>query len=158
MRAAILLTLLLLVGTVLAQESVPALGRASDKGQRLFDQRPSSTSVVPDRGEQDLRPHTMVEEAPSFPGGMSELDKFLQAHVQYPELARKEFIYGVVYVSFMVEVDGAISEAKILRGIGGGCDEEALRVVEAMPKWSPSKQDGEAVRMQLNLPIEFKLR
>ena len=84
--------------------------------------------------------------------------KYLSKNIRYPEQAKKENIQGRVYVTFVVEKDGSITNAKVLRSIGGGCDEEALRVVNAMPKWEPGKLQGTPVRVQFNLPIVFKLQ
>ena len=101
---------------------------------------------------------TIVEDMPSFPGGEAELFKYLGKSIKYPQMAQDASISGVVYVTFVVGKDGKISDAKVLRGIGGGCDEEALRVVRAMPTWKPGKQRGKPVTVQYNLPIRFTLR
>ncbi len=100
---------------------------------------------------------TVVEEMPEFPGGPSEMMKFLANNLTYPEQARRQKIEGRVFVNFVVEKDGAVSNVTILRGIGAGCDEEAIRVVELMPKWTPGYQRGQAVRVSFNLPIKFAL-
>ncbi len=100
----------------------------------------------------------VVEVDPEFPGGMEALTKYLSENIKYPEQAKKDKIQGKVYISFVVEKDGSVADAKVLRGIGGGCDEEALRVVNAMPKWTPGKQRNTPVRVQFNLPIVFKLQ
>ena len=102
-------------------------------------------------------PLTIVEQMPEFPGGKDALIAYISKNLNYPEQAVEEGIEGVVYVSFVVEEDGKISNAKVLRGIGGGCDEEALRVVQRMPNWTPGKQRGEALRVKYNLPIRYKL-
>jgi protein TonB len=101
---------------------------------------------------------TIVEDMPAFPGGEAELFKYLGKAIKYPQMAQDAGISGVVYVTFVVGKDGKISDAKVLRGIGGGCDEEALRVVRAMPAWKPGKQRGKPVTVQYNLPIRFTLR
>lgn len=101
---------------------------------------------------------TIVEDMPSFPGGEAELFKYLGKSIKYPQMAQDASISGVVYVTFVVGKDGKISDAKVLRGIGGGCDEEALRVVRSMPAWKPGKQRGKPVTVQYNLPIRFTLR
>lgn len=101
---------------------------------------------------------TIVEEMPSFPGGEAELFKFLGKNIKYPQMASDAGISGVVYVTFVVDKDGKIRDVKVLRGIGGGCDEEAIRVVKSMPAWKPGKQRGKAVTVQYNLPIRFTLR
>lgn len=89
---------------------------------------------------------TVVESMPEFPGGTGELYKYLGNSIKYPPLAKESGIQGRVFVNFVVEPDGSISNVKVLRGIGGGCDEEAIRVVENMPSWKPGKQRGKAVR------------
>ncbi|HOP42347.1 MAG: energy transducer TonB [Flavobacteriales bacterium] len=101
---------------------------------------------------------TIVEEMPSFPGGEEELFKYLGKSIKYPQMAADAGISGVVYVTFVVDKDGKVKDAKVLRGIGGGCDEEAIRVVKAMPPWKPGKQRGKAVKVQYNLPIRFTLK
>ncbi|MCK7535289.1 MAG: energy transducer TonB [Marinilabiliales bacterium] len=84
----------------------------------------------------------VVENAPAFPGGDGARMKFLQENIKYPQMARESGIQGTVYVTFVVERNGSVTDVKILRGIGGGCDEEAVRVVKNMPKWEPGKQRG----------------
>lgn len=101
---------------------------------------------------------TIVEEMPSFPGGEAELFKYLGKNVKFPPMAQDAGISGVVYVTFVVDENGKVRDPKVLRGIGGGCDEEALRVMKAMPNWEPGKQRGKPVRVQYNLPIRFTLR
>ena len=99
----------------------------------------------------------VVENMPAFPGGDTARIKYLKENLRYPEVAIREGIQGRVFVTFVVEEDGTLSDVKVLRGIGGGCDEEAVRVIESMPKWKPGKQRGKAVRVQFNMPILFKL-
>lgn len=94
---------------------------------------------------------------PEFVGGTDSLYRYMAANIHYPEQAKKDGIQGRVFVRFTVEADGSVTNAEVLRGIGGGCDEEALRVVQAMPKWKPGTKDGHPVRVQYNLPINFKL-
>lgn len=101
---------------------------------------------------------TIVENMPEFPGGTEELFKYLGKNIKYPPMAKDAGIKGKVYVTFVVDKNGSIDDVKVLRGIGGGCDEEAIRVVKGMPKWSPGKQRGKSVRVQYNLPINFILR
>lgn len=99
----------------------------------------------------------VVENAPAFPGGDMARMKFLQDNIKYPIMSKESGIQGTVYVTFVVERSGAVTDVKILRGIGGGCDEEAMRVVKNMPKWEPGKQRGKPVRVQFNMPIKFTL-
>ena len=108
--------------------------------------------------EEEALVFTVVESMPKFPGGERGLLKYLADNIRYPEMARESGIQGRVFVSFIVETDGSISDIRVLRGIGGGCDEEAIRVVEYMPEWIPGKQRNKLVRVQFNLPIRFVLR
>ncbi len=100
---------------------------------------------------------TIVEEMPSFPGGDEPRIKFLRDNIVYPQMAKENNIQGTVYVSFVVNSNGKVIDVKLLRGIGGGCDEEAVRVVKLMPPWNPGKQNGKSVRVQFNMPIRFTL-
>lgn len=100
----------------------------------------------------------IVEEMPSFPGGEGQLVKYLGDNIKYPAIARENNITGTVFVTFVVGPDGSVKDVKVLRGIGGGCDEEAKRVVMAMPKWKAGKQRGKSVSVQYNLPIRFTLK
>lgn len=99
----------------------------------------------------------VVEVQPEFPGGMDSMYAFIQKNLIYPEKAKAEGIEGRVFITFTIEKDGSVSNVKILRGIGGGCDEAAKEVVEKMPKWKPGTQRGKPVRVQFNLPIKFEL-
>lgn len=110
-----------------------------------------------DHGNSD-EPFVLVENMPEFPGGEGALFEFLGKNLKYPRFAVENEIQGTVHVTFVVERDGNITGVQILRGIGGGCDEEAVRVIRNMPKWSPGKQRGIPVRVQFNLPVKFSLR
>lgn len=99
-----------------------------------------------------------VEEPPSFPGGEDKLMEYLSKNIKYPTIAKENNIQGRVYVTFVVDKDGKVTGAKVLRGIGGGCDEEALRVVKNMPEWKPGRQNGRSVLVQYNLPVVFNLK
>ena len=100
----------------------------------------------------------VVEVMPEFPGGAAKMMEYIQKNMKYPMMARESDIQGRVFVNFVVEPDGSISNVAVLRGIGGGCDEEAVRVVQSMPKWNPGKQRGTAVRCAFTVPIIFKLQ
>lgn len=98
-----------------------------------------------------------VDHSPSFPGGEEARLLFLQTHLRYPLEARNKGIQGTVFVSFVVEKDGAITNTEVVRGIGGGCDEEVLRILELMPKWNPGLHSGKPVRTQFRMPVRFVL-
>lgn len=100
---------------------------------------------------------TSVEKMPEFPGGEAELYKYLSKNLKYPDIATQQGITGKVYVQFVVEKDGSIANPKVLRDIGGGCGDEALRVVRSMPKWTPGIQRTKKVRVQYTLPVNFQL-
>lgn len=114
-------------------------------------------AVVEEEDVAEAEIFMVVEESPSFPGGDEARIKFLQQNIKYPQMARESSIQGTVFVTFVVERDGSVTDVRVLRGIGGGCDEEAIRVIKAMPKWQPGKQRGKPVRVQFNMPIKFTL-
>jgi protein TonB len=97
-------------------------------------------------------------EMPAFPGGENELFKFLNKELKYPDFPLKNGIEGTVYLTFVINRDGSVGDIKILRGVDNFLNDEAIRVVKKMPKWKPGKQNGNAVRVQLNLPVKFKIR
>ena len=99
----------------------------------------------------------IVEKMPEFPGGAEAMMNYLSGNIKYPEEAKEKGVSGRVFINFVIEKDGSVSNAKVMRSIGGGCDEEALRVVNAMPKWKPGVQKGKPVRVSYMLPINFKL-
>jgi protein TonB len=111
-----------------------------------------------EESEEERQIFMVVESMPEFPGGEPALYKYLAENIKYPQMAKESGIQGRVFVTFVVERDGRVTDVRVLRGIGGGCDEEAIRVVAAMPKWAPGKQRGKPVRVQYNLPVKFTLQ
>ncbi len=99
----------------------------------------------------------VVEKMPEYPGGVKALMHYLANHIKYPAEAKKAKVHGRVFISFVVEKDGSISHVNVLRGIGHGCDKEAVKAVENMPRWIPGQQRGKPVRVEYNLPIKFSL-
>ena len=95
---------------------------------------------------------------PEFNGGTAAMMKYITQNIKYPKLAAETGISGRVFVGFIVEKDGSLSNIELLRSIGGGCDEEALRVVRSMPLWNPGMQRGMPVRVKLTLPVKFTLK
>ena len=100
----------------------------------------------------------VVEQMPEFPGGMTEMMKFLQTTVKYPVSAMKDSIQGRVVATFIVETDGSVSSPKILKHVSDDLDAEAIRVIEQMPKWTPGRQKGKEVRVKYTIPISFRLK
>lgn len=107
--------------------------------------------------EEDNTPFTTVEVQPTFMGGNSEMYKFLGKNLKYPTAAQRANIQGKVFLSFIVEKDGSITDIETMKGIGFGCDEEAMRVVKLMPKWIAGKQNGRNVRVKFTIPVFFRL-
>lgn len=101
--------------------------------------------------------YTSVERVPSFPGGIEAFYKFLSKNIVYPKAARDKNTQGKVILSFIVERDGKLSDVKVARGIGDGCDEEAVRVIKLSPAWKPGTQNGHTVRVAYSVPINFAL-
>lgn len=101
--------------------------------------------------------YQMVEVMPEFPGGMDQMAKYLSENINYPEEAKDKNISGRLFIEFVIEKDGSVSNVKVMRSVGGGCDEEGVRVVKAMPKWKPGLMKGKPVRVHYVLPINFKL-
>lgn len=99
----------------------------------------------------------MVEEQPEFTGGNKAFAKYLRKNLKYPKKARRMGIEGKVFVEFVVNKDGSLADIEIIKGIGGGCDEEAVRVLKNSPKWIPGKQRGKSVRVKMSVPIVFRL-
>ncbi len=102
--------------------------------------------------------YQVTEQMPEFPGGQKAMYKFINRNIRYPKKAKENGVEGRVYVRFIVGKDGAIRDVKILKGIGSGCDAEAIRVVKRMPKWKPGRQRGRAVSVKFTLPFSFKLK
>ncbi len=99
-----------------------------------------------------------AEEMPSYSGGETERMKFLADNIKYPQQAAETGIQGTIYIQFVVDSKGNITDVTIMRGIGGGCDEEAVRVIKMMPKWHPGRQNGQTVRVRYTMPVVFKLQ
>jgi len=112
---------------------------------------------VAEKSKMDGEVFTMVESQPRYPGGMDAFYQYLGQEMKYPLQARKAGIEGRVYVQFIVEPDGTISEVTTLKGIGGGCDAEAERVMTNTSGWIPGEQRGKKVRVRMVLPLVFKL-
>ena len=100
----------------------------------------------------------VVEEMPHFPGGPAALQAFLSSNTKYPVVAQENGVQGRVIVSFVVERDGSITDVKVVRSVDPSLDREATRVVKSMPRWSPGKQNGSAVRVKYTVPVVFRLQ
>lgn len=119
----------------------------------VLEPTPSPARPAPAPAVLDL-----ADEMPPFPGGAAALKAYLAGQTQYPDLARERDIQGKVYVQFVVQPDGSLAAVRLARGIGFGCDEEALRLVRNMPRWVPGMQAGAPVAVRYTFPIIFQLQ
>ncbi len=100
----------------------------------------------------------VVENQPEFPGGNAAMMKFLSDNIKYPVIAQENGIQGRVICNFVVERDGSITDVQVVRGVDPSLDREAVRVIQSMPRWTPGKQRGQAVRVRFTLPVVFRLQ
>ena len=119
---------------------------------------PPPAAVVEEEEESAQQIFTVVEEMPKFPGGDAELLKFIAKSIKYPVIAQENGIQGRVICAFVVNRDGSVVDAEVLRGVDPSLDKEALRVIGTMPKWTPGKQRGKPVRVKYTVPITFRLQ
>jgi periplasmic protein TonB len=142
--------------------NVTTVGEPSDGDGILIEETFGGGGNEPDiiEKEIELPPILIAEQMPEFIGGEEEMMKYLGSHIVYPETEKENGIAGTVYLQFVIERDGSISNVNTLRGVRGGVglQNEATRIVQAMPKWLPGKQNGKTVRVQFNLPVNFRLR
>jgi protein TonB len=119
---------------------------APDKAKLVAQAKPDQNGVF-----------TIVEQSATPVGGFESVIKHLQTNLKYPQAARDAKTEGKVYIEFIVQTDGTLSEFKMLKGIGHGCDEEALRVMASLPKWEPGRHQGQVVKQRIVMPVAFKL-
>lgn len=112
----------------------------------------------PPKHEEENKVFDIVEQQPLFPGGPAALMKYLSENTKYPVVAQENGVQGRVYVQFVVEKDGSISDVHVLRGVDPSLDKEAVRVVKSMPRWTPGKQNGITVRVNYRVPVLFRLQ
>lgn len=127
--------------------------QGTNSNETSVDSQKSST----DSEEKEAEPFMYVEQMPTFPGGTEAMYLYVYKDLEYPTVARESGIAGTVIVQFVVSKEGEIQKAKVVRGIGGGCNEEALRIVNSMPRWNPAMHNGRTVPVTFTLPIKFSL-
>lgn len=113
--------------------------------------------IIEDEEPVDEAPKNWAEVMPAFEGGMSNFYKYMGKHIKYPKRAKQLGVEGRVFLQFVVEKDGSLSDIRVIKGIGAGCDEEALRVMQNLPNFIPGKQGDVRVRVQMVVPINFVL-
>ena len=138
------------------QDDLSSKGNTEAPPEEEIKIEETKTQVIEEAPKAEI--FTVVEEQPGYPGGDEARIRFLQENIKYPEEAKELGTQGKVFVTFVVEMDGSITDVRVLRGIGSGCDEEAIRVVKSMPRWVPGKQRGQPVRVQFNMTIKFTLQ
>lgn len=123
-----------------------------------LNERVADEPVKPEpKPEVENKVFDVVEQMPAFPGGMAALNSYLKDNLRYPPVAMENGVQGRVIVSFVVEKDGSVTDVNVARSADPSLDKEAVRVVKAMPKWIPGKQNGQAVRVKYNVPVTFRL-
>lgn len=135
--------------------SAPVMGKSS-AAREAYDQIVVNNKEEKDADEQTV--FVVVETMPEFPGGDKAMKKFIAENLIYPPIVKERGVKGKVFLTFIVKSDGTIADIKVLRGIGGGCDEEAVKVVQKMPRWLPGMQRGQPVNVKYNLVVEFVIR
>lgn len=151
-------TIISIVENELEVEEDIEINVEADQSTIIEEYRPEIPMDLEEEEVMEEEPiFVIVESMPAFPGGEEARLQFLNDNVRYPTMAREAGIQGRVFVEFVIEKDGSVTNVRVVRGIGGGCDEEAIRVVESMPKWIPGKQRNVPVRVRFNMPIRFIL-
>ena len=125
--------------------------------QAEFVEIKDDVPIVVEEPEEEEQIFQVVEERPQFPGGDAELMKYLQKNIKYPSICQEQGIQGRVIVQFVVNTDGSIVDAQVIKPVNPYLDKEALRVISTMPKWIPGKQRGKAVRVRFTVPVTFRL-
>lgn len=121
------------------------------------DPRGVEITEIPEPEPDENSIFQVVETQPEFPGGMAELMKYLQKNIRYPQICKEQRVQGRVIVQFVVNADSTITDVNVVKPVNPYLDQEALRVVKAMPKWKPGEQRGEPVRVRFTLPVTFRL-
>lgn len=130
----------------------------SEEAVEVIDLPPPTTPSSAPAAKEVYGINEALEKVPEFSGGHQGLYRYLSTNLQYPSEAQSADIQGKVVVSFTVCEDGRLCDEKIMQSLGGGCDEEALRVIKAMPKWEPGIKDGKPVKVRYMLPVVFQLQ
>src|SRR5579862_2215651 len=156
MKRTLLLFLLIVpaIATRAQQTSTPKRG---DPNADIIIPAPIGNSTPLPLDDDPNKIYTEVEQTPTFPGGMAKFYNYLQNNLQYPASAKANNIRGKVFLSFVVEKDGAFTDIKVLRGISPDCDAEAIRLMKVCPKWRPGVRSGKPVRVAYSIPVTFSL-
>ena len=144
------------------KETKTAIGsfdvKGNDEGAEVLKAKEIIVQEVEKPKEEETKVFDVVEQMPSFPGGMGALMQYLSSHIKYPVVAEENGIQGRVICTFIVERDGSITDTRVARSVDPSLDKEAVRVINSMPRWIPGKQNGSACRVKFTLPVTFKLQ
>lgn len=138
------------------ENNVPEAEGENDSSGKV-QEIPANTEIVPMTDEEKLKDIILVQTLPEFPGGIVEFMKWLRKNLAYPADARSRKAEGTVIVSFIIDTNGTITDAKVDKGVDAALDDEAMRVIRKMPKWKPGEENGKPCRTMFAIPIEFKL-
>jgi len=141
--------------------SAPVIMKDSEEDEVSYDKKTELKTqplMEKAKGSPSENVLTFVEKMPEYPGGQKAMEAFISQNLQYPKTAAEKGITGRVLIRFQVDENGNITDIKVMRGIGGGCDEEAIRIIKKMGKWIPGKQNGKAVKTYFTLPVVFSLK
>ena len=133
------------------------IDQGGEKFTILIDTIDRNTEIILMPEVSSLKKYEILKVMASFPGGDEARRNFIEKNLVYPRTAKESGITGTVYITFMVDIDGSTKDVAVLRGIGGGCDEEAVRVTKLLPKWNPAKINGKNIPFFFNMPIRFSL-
>jgi len=151
------LILILMISFTTVEMTKPQPGNNLQTQQQKPAEKTTIKFTPPQMTEKGEKPMQNPEKTPEYKGGMEALRKFIASNIHYPPSAMKTGLQGIVFVQFIINKTGKVSNAKILRGIGLDCDKEALRVVKAMPYWTPGQDKGKVVATYFQIPIKFQL-
>jgi protein TonB len=126
--------------------------------ETFIDVAPVISAVEEEEEEEEAQVFFIVEEMPEFPGGEAALRRFIANAIKYPQIAQENGIQGRVYIQFVVDKDGSVTQASVARGVDPSLDKEALRVVNSLPKWKAGMQRGKPVKVSYTVPINFQLQ
>ena len=126
--------------------------------ETFIDVAPVISAVKEEKEEEEAQVFFIVEEMPEFPGGEAALRRFIANAIKYPQIAQENGIQGRVYIQFVVDRDGSVTQASVARGVDPSLDKEALRVVNSLPKWKAGMQRGKPVKVSYTVPINFQLQ
>lgn len=158
-RTVTILSLLLCIAMAPAQDILkhPSPSKTTVQKKQRTPSAKKTEQAKPAKQKEE-KVYDIAEQQPSFPGGPFALMKYLRDNIRYPESAMEAQVQGRVTVQFVVEKDGSISDVRVLRSVDPSLDKEAIRLVEAMPRWTPGKQNGATVRVRYRVPVLFRLQ